>query len=81
MYQVNIFQAKTELSKLIALLENEAEDEIVIARNGKPVARILPWIGKRADKRIGVAEGLFVAPDDFDALDEAVASLFLGAKE
>jgi hypothetical protein len=46
MCQVNIFKAKTELSRLIALLESEAEDEIVIARNGKPVARILPWVGK-----------------------------------
>lgn len=81
MCQVNIFQAKTELSKLISLLENEAEDEIVIARNGKPVARILPWVGKGADKRIGVAKGLFVVPDDFDALDEAVGSLFLGSVE
>lgn len=81
MYQVNIFQAKTELSKLIALLESEDEDEIVIARNGKPVARILPWVCKSADKRIGVAEGLFVAPDDFEDLDEAVASLFMGEKE
>lgn len=81
MRQVNIFKAKTELSKLIALLENEAEDEIVIARNGKPVARILPWVGKNADKRIGVAKGLFVVPEDFDALDEAVGSLFSGSVE
>jgi antitoxin (DNA-binding transcriptional repressor) of toxin-antitoxin stability system len=81
MRQVNIFQAKTELSRLIALLESEDEDEIVIARNGKPVARILPWVGKNADKRIGVAEGLFVAPDDFDDLDGAIASLFMGGKE
>ncbi len=81
MCQVNIFQAKTELSKLISLLESEAEDEIVIARNGKPVARILPWAGKSADKRIGVAKGLFVVPDDFDALDVSVGSLFQGVKE
>jgi antitoxin (DNA-binding transcriptional repressor) of toxin-antitoxin stability system len=81
MCQVNIFQAKTELSKLISLLESEEEDEIVIARNGKPVARILPWVGKSAAKRIGVAEGLFVAPDDFDDLDEVIGSMFMGSRE
>jgi len=76
MCQVNVFKAKTDFSRLIALLENSEEEEIVIARNGKPVARLLPWIGFNAEKRIGAAKGLFTLPDDFDADGELIATLF-----
>ncbi|OHD25297.1 MAG: prevent-host-death protein [Spirochaetes bacterium GWB1_59_5] len=79
MCQVNVLQAKTELSRLISLLENKSEDEIVIARNGKPVARIVPWNGKSAENRIGVAKGKFTVPDDFDSMDDMVAALFTGS--
>jgi antitoxin (DNA-binding transcriptional repressor) of toxin-antitoxin stability system len=41
MRQVTVFQAKMELSKLIRSLEDGRDDEIVIARNEKPVARLL----------------------------------------
>jgi antitoxin (DNA-binding transcriptional repressor) of toxin-antitoxin stability system len=78
MCQVNVLQAKTELSRLIALLENKTEDEVVIARNGKPVARIVRWNGKGAENRIGIAKGMFIAPEDFDELDETVAALCTG---
>ena len=37
--QVNILEAKTELSKLIRLIETGREDQIIIARYGKPVAK------------------------------------------
>jgi antitoxin (DNA-binding transcriptional repressor) of toxin-antitoxin stability system len=76
MCQVNIFKAKTELSRLITLLENAKEDEIIIARNGKPVARLLPWSGTEVKKRIGVAKGLFEVSDDFSEDDEAIAGSF-----
>lgn len=78
MCQVNVFQAKTEFSKLLAKLESAEEEEIVIARNGKPVARLVPWKEKDARKRLGAAKGLFRVPEDFGAGDEEVARLFMG---
>ena len=78
MTQVNVFQAKTELSKLISSLENGDDEEIVIARNGKPVARLICWVPTTGQKRIGAAKGMFTVPDDFDAGDAAVAELFSG---
>ena len=78
MRQVNVFQAKTEFSKLLAKLESAEEDEIVIARNGKPVARLLRWEERDVSKRLGSAKGLFRMPEDFDADDATVAALFRG---
>jgi antitoxin (DNA-binding transcriptional repressor) of toxin-antitoxin stability system len=78
MCQVNVFQAKTELSRLISALENGEEEEIVIARNGKPVARLLRWSAKASKKRVGVAKGIFSVPEDFGADDAAIAALFSG---
>lgn len=80
MRQVNVFQAKTDLSKLICALEEGIDDEIVIARNGKPVARLLKWEEKPSDRRIGVAKGLFRAPEDFDADDGLIEGMFAAEK-
>jgi prevent-host-death family protein len=76
MYQVNIFQAKSELSRLIALLESKSEESIVIARNGKPVAKLVPMGKTDALQRIGVARGLFQAPDNLDIDNPVIAALF-----
>ena len=53
--EVNMYEAKTNFSKLIQALEDKVEDEIIIARNGKPVAKI-SLINKNISKRIGVAK-------------------------
>ncbi len=62
MKQVNIHDAKTHLSKLVE--EVERGEEIVIARAGNPVARL---VGLRKSKGIelGLLKGKFVIPDDF----------------
>lgn len=41
MSHVNVFQAKNEFSKLLARIEDGTEEEIVVARKGKPVARLV----------------------------------------
>jgi prevent-host-death family protein len=62
---VNIHEAKTHFSKLVAKVE--AGEEIIIARDGRPVAR-LTAIRPNAGKRIpGRDRGLFKVPEDFDA--------------
>lgn len=75
MPSVNMLEAKTNLSRLVEAVESGAEAEIVIARNGKPAARLVP-IEKRPKIRFGLAEGKFTVPDDFNADDEYIASLF-----
>jgi antitoxin (DNA-binding transcriptional repressor) of toxin-antitoxin stability system len=80
MHQVNVFQAKTELSKLISALENGTDDEIIIARNGKPVAKLIRCEKKSAVSRIGVAKGKFRTPNDFNADDGLIEAMFVAEK-
>lgn len=60
---MNIHDAKTQFSKLVARVE--AGEEIVIARAGTPVARLAP-LPVREPRRPGGAEGRIVMRDDFD---------------
>lgn len=62
---VGAFEAKTHLSQLLD--EVEAGEKIVITRHGKPVAELVPTVGKKR-ARFGCAkgEGFYMAPD-FDA--------------
>ena len=63
---INIHDAKTQFSKLVS--RAEAGEEIVIARGGKPVARIAP-LPKKSGKRgtFGMWRGKIEVPGDFDA--------------
>ena len=60
MRQVNIDEAKTQLSKLIAIGE-----EVVIARYGEPVARLIPLRSPTARRIPGSAHGKFTVPAEF----------------
>jgi len=81
MHMVNMVEAKSSLSKLVAALEQGSEQEIIIARNGKPVAKLVSFGNSVTGQRIGIAKGQFVVPDDFDADDEEIARLFLGDED
>lgn len=76
MCQMNVLQAKTELSKILSLLENREEEEVIIARNGHPVAKITLLEQKTAASRIGAAKGAFVSPQEDSSVDNEVAQLF-----
>jgi prevent-host-death family protein len=63
---VNIHAAKTHLSRLVE--QAALGDEIVIAKAGKPIAKLGPLSGARRNKRrLGVFAGRLNVPDDFDA--------------
>lgn len=64
MVQVGVHEAKTHLSRL--LLRVAAGEEVVIARGGRPVARLVPIVEPR-QRELGRDRGLFEVPDDFDA--------------
>jgi prevent-host-death family protein len=76
MTTVNIFEAKTNLSRLIEAVETGAESEIIIARNGRPVARLAPLEPKKRAVRLGLAEGMFEVPYDIDEANPEIARLF-----
>ncbi|TSE36917.1 Antitoxin Phd-YefM, type II toxin-antitoxin system [Tepidimonas fonticaldi] len=80
MTAVNMLQAKSSLSRLVQALEEGREREIVIARNGRPAARLVPLEAPPTGRRIGVAKGRFAVPDDIDAHNDEVARLFLGGE-
>lgn len=80
MQAVNMLQAKSSLSRLVEAIEQGQEREIVIARNGRPVAKLVPMDTVPAGKRIGVAKGEFEVPDTLDAHNEEIARLFRGGE-
>ncbi len=79
MHQVNMLQAKSSLSRLVEAIELGVESEIVIARNGRPVARLVPLDAAQSNKRLGIAKGVFEVPDDIDLHNDEVARLFQGS--
>jgi prevent-host-death family protein len=80
MHLVNMLDAKASLSRLVDDIEQGREREIIIARNGRPAARLVPIDAVPTDRRIGVAKGKFEVPDDIDAHNDEVARLFQGGQ-
>ncbi len=78
MYTVNMLQAKSSLSRLVEAIEQGKEAEVIIARHGRPVAKLVPIETITSSTRIGVAKGIFSVPDDIDVCNDEVARLFLG---
>lgn len=77
MKTVNIYEAKTQLSRLVDAAA--AGEDIVVSRNGKPLARITRLVAPRREVRFGVLKGRLRVPADFDApLPEAVLAAFDG---
>jgi prevent-host-death family protein len=77
---VNIHEAKTHLSRLVEQVE--AGQEVTIARNGRPVAKLVPLTRDARPREPGSMRGRFTVPDDFDAdLSAATLTDFLGAIE
>jgi len=75
--QVNIHEAKTHLSKLLARVR--AGEEVVIAKAGKPVARLVPIESHTIRRTPGSAQGKLTIAPDFDApLPESVLKMFEG---
>ena len=74
MHKVNIHEAKTHLSRLIE--EVEAGEDVIIARNGKPVARLMPIQKTRSPRTPGGWKGQIWIADDFDETSEDLIDAF-----
>lgn len=73
---VNIHDAKTNLSRLVAQVE--AGDEVIIARSGRPVARLVPLRSPSGPRTPGAWRGRVTIADDFDELPGDLAAAFAG---
>ncbi len=71
---VNTHEAKSRLSELI----REAEDgvEVIVARNGSPVARIVPWAPARVARTPGAWAGRTAFGDDLVSSDAEILAVF-----
>jgi prevent-host-death family protein len=75
MIERSITEAKAHLSSLVdAALQGE---DVILDRNGKPIARIVPFKDPGKTRKPGGLEGL-VIPDDFDAPDPEIEAIFQG---
>jgi len=74
METVNIHEAKTQLSKLVERVR--AGEEIILAKAGEPVARIVPYVPVQSPRKPGALKGKIRIGKDFDAPlpDEILAS-------
>jgi len=81
MLTVNMLDAKTHLSRLVEAVESGAETEIIIARSGKPAARLVA-VEKVPDvsKRIGLLQGQYpdMSLEDFDSDNDLIEAMFRG---
>ena len=80
--QINVHEAKTKLSALIASVENG--DEVILARAGKPVARIVPYAKKRGGMALGLASNASLSipgVEVLDAMDREVEGMFYEVAE
>jgi prevent-host-death family protein len=79
MQTVNVHDAKTHFSRLVD--QAAAGEEIIIAKAGKPVAKLVPLTSphERPKRRLGALAGVAVIPADFDApLPDGVIDTFEG---
>ncbi len=76
--QVGVLEAKTSLSNLVRIVETGEEDSVIIARYGKPVAKIVVCNDTPVSKRIGIAKGRLKSPADLDQYNDGIAEMFEG---
>jgi prevent-host-death family protein len=71
---VNVHAAKTHLSRLLE--DVEAGNEVVLARAGRPIARLVPYGAKREPRTPGLWRGRVRMAADFDATPDEVITAF-----
>ena len=79
MEKINVHDAKTHFSRLL----DRAQDgeEFLIAKAGRPVARLGPLAGRPKKRRLGLLDGKLRIPDDFnEPLPDAIVAAFEGRR-
>ena len=74
MHTVNMHEAKSQLSALVkAALDGE---EVVIAKAGNPLVRLVPYQNRKTLRRPGRLKGLITISPDFDEIDDEIIDMF-----
>jgi len=83
MTTVNMLEAKTTLSRLVEAVESGVESEIIIARNGKPAAKLVPMDANKPKVRLGLHAGKNppISLEDWNSTDAEIAALFYGSDD
>jgi prevent-host-death family protein len=76
---VNVHEAKTHLSRLLERVS--AGEEIVIAKAGRPVAKLVPYVESEEPRKMGGWKGRVWIADDFDELPPDLLAAFYGEDE
>jgi len=77
MMQVNMHEAKTRLSSLVA-----SRKAFIIAKAGKPVVTVTPYTANTKKKqRVGFLQGMINVPNDFDRMGEQEIATMFGVAE
>jgi prevent-host-death family protein len=76
---VNVHEAKTHLSRLLERVS--AGEEIVIAKAGRPVAKLIPYDESEEPRKMGAWKGRVWMADDFDELPPDLLASFYGEGE
>jgi prevent-host-death family protein len=77
MRTVDIHAAKAHLSRLVE--DAAAGEEIIIAKSGKPIARLCPLAEPKRRRKLGILDGKLRVPNNFDELyEDEIRELFEG---
>lgn len=74
MTEINMLEAKTNLTKLVRMLETNQEDEFIICRNGEPCAKLVFYEKKKTKRKVGMYDGLYKLPtwEEWKQMDEEI---------
>lgn len=74
MHQVNMHEAKSNLSKLANLAQSG--EKVIIAKSGKPYVELVRYTSDKRERSFGLLAEEIVLPDDFGELDDEIQNMF-----
>jgi len=81
MIQYNMLEAKNNLSKICKMIVDKEEDYIIIASNGKPLVKVIPY-EKNTTRKPGILKGKgHFDYELFNSLDKEIEKMFYGEEE
>ena len=79
MQQINIHEAKTQLSSLVA--KAAKGEAFIIAKAGKPMVKVIPYTESKKESRTGFLKDQITIPSDFDRMCETEIAKIFGVKK
>lgn len=78
MTQYNMLDAKNNLSKICKMVVEQEEDYVVIASNGKPLVKVVPYKNTNERRAFGTLKGIIKYDDRFDDDNDEISKMFEG---